>query len=182
MLTQKELKRILHYDTFTGVFVWRVSPRRNVPVGSEAGSLKPSGYIDIGISNKIYRAHILAWLYVHGYFPENEIDHKNLIRHHNWIDNLREATRQCNARNSKLRATNKTGIKGVSWCKQTNMWRTQIDSGNGNRSVGRYIDFAEAVCHRLAAEQCIDWLGCDLHSSSYQYVKVLQQEGGIHEY
>ena len=29
----------------------------------------------------------------------------------------------------------------------------------------------DAVCARLAAEQCLNWEGCDSNSSAYQFVK-----------
>lgn len=31
----------------------------------------------------------------------------------------------------------------------------------------------EAVCHRLAAEQCVNWPGCDSSSPAYQYVQKM---------
>lgn len=34
-----------------------------------------------------------------------------------------------------------------------------------------FDDFTEAVAHRLAAEQCLDWDGCDSTSPAYLYMK-----------
>ena len=39
--------------------------------------------------------------------------------------------------------------------------------------IGRYDDFDEAVCHRIAIEQCLGWSGCDSSSPAYRYVRGL---------
>lgn len=44
-------------------------------------------------------AHRLAWLYVHGEWPQREIDHKDNVRHHNWIGNLRDVSHSVNMQN-----------------------------------------------------------------------------------
>lgn len=37
--------------------------------------------------------------------------------------------------------------------------------------VYKNVDFDEAVCYRLAAEQCLNWSGCYDNSSACKYVK-----------
>ena len=41
------------------------------------------------------------------------------------------------------------------------------------KNLGGYKNFDEAVCHRLAAEQCLVWDGCDNSSTAYQYVQKM---------
>ena len=172
-LTQKKLKQILNYDPLTGVFIWIVTLCNRAIAGSVAGCLKKSGYTQIKISGKTYSAHRLAWLYVYGYFPEHEIDHIDRNKSNNKINNLRHAARQCNARNIGLRKDNSSGIKGVCWHKQRDKWRAEIRVNNKNRHLGYFTDFTEAVCHRLAAEQCLGWCTCDSNTPANQYVKDL---------
>jgi len=96
VLTQEKLKELLAYDSETGLFKWCVRVGKRIHVGSIAGHLDEiSGYIRITVQGKIYQAHRLAWLYVHGYFPETDVGHINKVRHDNRIENLREASRQC---------------------------------------------------------------------------------------
>jgi hypothetical protein len=79
MITQSELKELLHYDKDTGVFTWLVAKGGRVKPGQVAGAITTSkagkSYILIQISGKKYMAHRVACLYVYGTFPENEMDH-----------------------------------------------------------------------------------------------------------
>lgn len=169
MLTQEYLKEILHYDKETGIFIWK----RNLSTKNkkEAGWIDGNNYRQINLKNKQYYCHRLAWLYEYGYFPENEIDHINKIRNDNRICNLREVSRVCNARNGKLSINNTSGVKGVSFFKRDNNWTAQIMINYKTYKLGYYDDFDDAVCARLAAEQCLNWSGCDKSSPAYLYVK-----------
>ena len=100
MLNQKRLKEVLTYDSETGIFVWRSKKSRNK--GKVAGHLRSDGYVAITVDSKLYRAHRLAWLYVHSYFPEHDIDHMNGVRDDNRLVNLREASRACNLQNKMI--------------------------------------------------------------------------------
>lgn len=107
----------------------------------------------------------------YGYWPENDIDHKDKIKHHNCIRNLRETSRQCNMRNMGNRKDNTSGVKGIHWDKLNKKWKTQISINRKRKTLGYYKDFDNAVCARLAGEQCVGWEGCDSNSPAYQYVK-----------
>lgn len=113
-LTQERLKDLLDYDPETGVFTWKVSRRgRGTAAGRVAGKRHCEGYVSIGIDGRQYLAHRLAILYTDGAFPSQDTDHMNGDRSDNRRENLREASRSQNNMNSKLRSTNKTGIRGV---------------------------------------------------------------------
>jgi len=97
----------------------------------------------------------LAWLYIYGYWPENDINHKDRIKHHNWISNLREISQQYNTRNIRNLKNNKSGVKGV--CKnKRSKYKSYITVNNKKTNFGQYKDFNEAICHHLAAEQCLN--------------------------
>jgi len=84
---------------------------------------------------------------VHGRWPTVEIDHIDGDRGNNHPDNLREATRQVNARNCALGKDNTSGAKGVFW--SCGKWRATILK----KSIGRFDTFDEAVVARKAAER-----------------------------
>ena len=171
MLTRSRLKDLLDYDPDTGIFLWKVSTAQRIKVGDVAGCVSKKGYIHIKIDNKSYRAHRLAWLDYYGYFPERGLDHKDRTRHHNWIDNLREVGQQCNVRNTGLRSDNTSGVKGTYFYKPTQKWSAHIKENGKKYNLGYFTDFTEAVAHRLAAEQCLNWGTCDSSSPAYQYIQ-----------
>ena len=175
MLTQKKLKQYLNYDPKTGIFIWKVKIRNGVQIGSVAGCLNKSGYTNIIISGKSYQAHRLAWLYMYGYFPEHQIDHIDRNKSNTRINNLRHVSHSCNIRNQGLLKSNTSGIKGVCWSKQSDKWQAGIHVNNKNHHIGFFTDFTEAVCHRLAAEQCLNWCSCDSNTSANHYVNNLRE-------
>jgi len=170
-ITQKRLKEVLSYDSLTGVFIWKKPRSFNIKEGDVANSKDKAGYIIIKIFGVSYKAHRLAWLYENGYFPENGIDHIDRVTCHNWISNLRDRSQQCNSRNTGNRKNNTSGVKGVYWCKRDKRWKAQVKVSNKQNHWGQYKSFDNAVCARLAGEQCLNWSGCDSNSPAYQYVQ-----------
>lgn len=113
VISQERLQYLLDYNPKSGLFTWRNPTSRRVRAGRIAGNIDSMGYVQMSLDNRDYRGHRLAWLYVHGHYPENEVDHVNMVRSDNRIDNLREATREQNARNRIAYKSSTTGFKGV---------------------------------------------------------------------
>jgi hypothetical protein len=151
MITQIELKQVLDYDPITGLFTWKIANSRRVKVGAVAGCLKVHGYISIDINNKRYYAHRLAFLYMTGKFPENKIDHINIIRNDNRWENLREANNNQNAHNSSRPSHNTSGFKGVSKNKATGRYEAHIKINNKKKFLGLYDTVEEAFNQRNRA-------------------------------
>ena len=149
MITQKELRETLHYNPETGVFTWRKS-RAGVGVGSCAGTKNANGYIIICCYGKLYRAHRLAWLYMTGEWPKDQVDHENHIRHDNRWENLREATRQENHKNRSMYKNNTSGVTGVYWDK--GKWKAYIRVDEKDKNLGRFTDKFEAICARKSGD------------------------------
>lgn len=169
-LTQKRLKELLHYDPETGIFTWRKYRSYNAPTGSVAGTHNSNGYIVICIDRSREFAHRLVWLYMHGYIPECTIDHINRDRLDNRLENLREATRQCNARNIGLQQNNTSGIKGVTWDKSRIKWVAFIKVSGKHIPLGRYADKSDAAMRRWEAEKEHGFPGCCCDSTAYRYL------------
>ena len=145
MITQERLKELLHYEEATGVFTWKVD-KAGKKAGDIAGHVcKRDGYRLIGLDMKLYFAHRLAWLYTHGVWPKQQLDHINRVRHDNRIANLRQATNAQNCQNTSLRRDNTSGVKGVHWYARRNKWQVYINK-NGKRSfLGYFSDKTDAI-------------------------------------
>lgn len=111
-ITRERLGELLSYDPETGVFT-RLVHRGSERAGSMAGSPTPDGYLQITVDRRVYRVHRLAWFYMTGEWPKNQIDHIDLNRTNNRWSNLRDATNAQNNANKRIPVTNTTGFKGV---------------------------------------------------------------------
>lgn len=148
-LTQERLKELLHYDPETGIFKWKF--RDNVRAnwntryaGTVAGCLDHYGHTVTSIDDVKYRASRLAWLYVTGEWPENEVDHWDLDKSNNRFHNLREASHGQNAHNRPKPSTNTSGFKGASLHKPTQKWMAQIRADGRGYYLGLH-DTPEAA-------------------------------------
>jgi len=112
-ICQERLHQLFVYDEQTGIFTRRIS-RRCAKAGSVAGCRSTDGYWQISISGSVYRAHRLAWLYAHGTWPTNQIDHIDGNRLNNRITNLRDVPQSTNMLNIHAPGSaNTTGFRGV---------------------------------------------------------------------
>lgn len=145
MITQTELKTRLHYNPFTGVFSWVLPKGRTLKSGAIAGTTHHSGYRQIKIDGQLHQSHRLAWLYVHGYFPLQDLDHVNGDRSNNKLNNLRLASRAENTQNQrKARIDNTGGYLGVSFVKRTSRWRARIQIKSKPILIGYFATPIEA--------------------------------------
>lgn len=152
ILTQKRLQQVLNYNPETGVFTWAVC-FGNARINMVAGSIKSNGYISIGVDKKRYHAHRLAWLYVYGEWPKNDIDHVNRDKTDNRIANLRVVSRSVNLVNTSRRQNNKSGYKGIWWDKNRQNWQVRISVDKQQKNLGCVKTLDEAVALRKAAEK-----------------------------
>jgi hypothetical protein len=150
MLTQERLKELLHYDPETGHFTARVTRGRRI-AGVRTSCVTTGGYIKLSVDYKRYYGHRLAWLYVHGRWPSEQIDHINHITSDNRIANLREATRSQNSANCGPRRNNKSGKRGVIFLRQTGKWRASIRKDKRRIYLGCFDTVEEAHASYAAA-------------------------------
>ncbi|RRU23615.1 HNH endonuclease [Stenotrophomonas sp. 278] len=111
-VTQQRLKEVLRYEPDTGLFYWRRPPSTHPALQDYVAGGISTGYVLIKIDGRKYKGHRLAWLYVHGEWPDLDIDHSNCCPLDNRISNLRLATNSQNQAN-RLRDRDKDTPKGV---------------------------------------------------------------------
>ncbi len=158
-LTQERLKELLVYDPDTGIFTSKVDRSTNVKVGDACETLSHYGYLQVYIDGRVYKLHRLAFLYMEGYMPEYEVDHKNGVRVDNRWCNLRHVSKFCNMQNCKKSSNNKSGFSGVS--ASGDRWVATARAHGKRVYLGRYSTALEAALARLTWEvQCPEW-HCD---------------------
>lgn len=143
-------KEHLNFNFETGEIKWVKYPKRynkiNKPI--YAGRKHYSGYIIITLMNKPYMAHRLIWAVYNNEWPHGCLDHIDGNKSNNSINNLRMATRNQNAYNSKVKSSSSSGYKNVQWDSETQKWRVRVRVDGKRYHIGRFQDVNEA---RLAA-------------------------------
>ena len=152
-LTAEYLRSILHYEPETGIFTWKVSNSNRVRIGDAAGCPCGGGYLNITVGSRLYLGHRLAWLYVYGVWPKDQIDHINRNRSDNRITNLRDVSTKQNLQNAGKYSHNTSGHPGVCWHKQHSKWVASIMHNQKSIHLGYFTDIEEALSARKAAEK-----------------------------
>lgn len=177
-ITYERVRELFDYEPITGSLIWKNLPSSKCNtsfLGKPVGAKNSAGRYHTCIDGKFYYNSQLVFLYHHGYIPEHELDHINRDVSDDRIENLRELSRSCNAINQGNSAKNTSGVKGVR--KHRNSWAASICLNQQSYHIGITPEFDEAVCMRLAAEQCLGIHGCDASSPAKQYVeKHIQKE------
>ncbi len=160
MLTQDRLKQLLYYDENTGVFTRLVSHRTD-RIGKEPGAFNTKGYVQIRIDGKLYVAHRLAWLYITGEFPCDQLDHIDGDKTNNAFNNLREVTNKQNQENVSLQVNNTSGFRGVSYDKRYKKFRAYVCHNRHNKTIGF---FETALDASIAAKHARDQMFTHHHT------------------
>ena len=143
-MDQETVKHLFDYRD--GELFWRVNSSR-AKIGARAGSDCADGYRQVSIGKrKLVMEHRVIFLWHHGYLPD-EIDHIDRNKSNSRIENLRAVTHRQNMRNSSARKNNVSGVKGVSWHKNTGKWIVQLGVNGRKKYVGVYddLDLAQLV-------------------------------------
>jgi hypothetical protein len=152
MLTQVQLKNLLFYNPQTGVFTWRINGRgQALREGARAGYVNNNGYRMIKINGKHYPTSHLAYLYMTGDWPTDQMDHKNRKRADDCWRNLRSATPSQNTCNRQGRPDIANKFKGITrvkscWTKSfaTKSYRAQIAFNRKTICIGYFATEEEA--------------------------------------
>ena len=170
-LTPETLRQLLRYEPNTGRMFWLPRPVSMFRDGLQSASqnqaawngryaateafaaLDGKGYLSGKIFGRRYSAHRVIWAIMTGAWPDDEIDHINGVRTHNYWTNLREATVSENRRNVGMRAGNTSGVKGVYWHKAARKWVAQIMVDKRHRHLGYFLEITDAAAAYAKASE-----------------------------
>lgn len=146
MLTQAQLLKSHYYNPTTGLFYKRWS------YGLKETGCNNRGRLTCRINYQDYLVHRLAWLYMTGAWPDEEIDHIDGNPANNAWNNLRVGNRSCNAENQKKAHVDSfTGLLGV--CARGNKFTAKITVRGKKRSLGTFNTPEEAHQAYLVAKR-----------------------------
>ena len=140
-LTQSDVKDAFEY--VDGMLLWKNPKTNRLKKGAVAGTLK-DGYRRVNLNYTLYYVHRLVWLYHYGVMPLGMIDHIDMDRSNNRIENLREATPTQNSMNRLKTKSNSSGFKGVSFHEKTQKWRAACSVNGSRKYLGLYKSPEEA--------------------------------------
>lgn len=145
-LTAQRLRELLNYDPETEIFTWLVERGNRAPAGGTAGGFTNNGYRVIGLmgGGSRYLAHRLAWLYIHGIWPSEQVDHINGDRSDNRLCNLREASQSINSQNIRTAFRNNVCSKTLGVYPNGKRWMARIWVGGKPQYIGTF-DTTEAA-------------------------------------
>lgn len=141
MIIHSELRRVVSYNSETGIFIWIEPTSRRVKRGDVVGSNHRMGYLEASIFGNRVLLHRLAWFYFYGSWPEGVIDHINGNKKDNRICNLRDVDQVINGMNrTSINKNNSTGIRGVVFHKKSGKYMVRIQE----KYVGLFKNISDA--------------------------------------
>jgi hypothetical protein len=162
--TPEILRQLLRYEPETGKLFWRERPacmftrRRlfegwNTRFAGKEAATPASGtaHLSLVVLGTRYLAHRVIWRMVYGDEP-HRIDHRDLDGCNNRLGNMRAATVAQNGMNRGAPSNNTSGVKGVSYRKDTGKWSAKIVANNKIQNLGCYKSLEDAAsAYRQAA-------------------------------
>jgi len=127
--------------------------------------LKPekNGYIRVCVNSRNYSLHRLVYLFhnedwdIHNVSADNEIDHIDINKKNNKIENLRIIDKSGNQRNQEKRKNCSSIYRGVCWHKKTNKWQVTIRIDGIHKHLGYFDDENEAgAIYQSAFEEIME--------------------------
>lgn len=145
LVSIEELSSLISYDPDLGTIIRKKDGK------TLRGMKMSNGYLVHRFFGCNLRAHRIAFALMTGRWPSHDIDHQNGVRDDNRWNNLREATRSQNLRNSALRPHSRSGFKGVYQPKGKQSFTAYISIGNRKVHLGQFRTAAEAHARYMQA-------------------------------
>lgn len=152
----EEFYKYVSYDAETGDFtrinIYNDDVRRIDNIGKIIGNPSSNGYLEITVGHSKFSAHKLAWYFIYGEVPSENIDHIDGNKQNNKISNLRLRSPLENMRNRGINKNNSTGYNGV-YLSSNGKYRARIKIEGKLIGLGTFVNFEDAVKARKEANE-----------------------------
>lgn len=152
----KSARERLDYDPLTGLFTRKETARRWKAGTVLTGTLS-HGYVRVWIDGHQIAAHRLAWLWMTGEWPSQDIDHLDGNRANNAWANLRNVDRSTNLENQRgAKSHNRsTGLLGAYKSPAPGRFIARISVKGKHKSLGSFDSAEEAHKAYVAAKRIL---------------------------
>lgn len=130
------------YNSISG---WFIIDKFNLWVLNIGSWATAKGYIENNTVGKLHR-------FLNNTLKELETDHINRIKHWNTLSNLRNCDRFLNNRNKSIRKDNVSGVVGLNYLKDKDLWKSSIFHNNTSIDLGEFGNPKDAINARIDAE------------------------------
>lgn len=153
-MDRQTLSKMFSYCERTGELTRMTGRHKGKVAGCKWTSKKrKTSYIILDIFGKQNRAHNVIWTMLHGNIPKPlQIDHIDGDGTNNRLDNLRLVTSKENNHNQPRRSNNTSGVMGVYYRKNRQVWGARIILNGASIFLGEYKDKFNAYCAKKSAE------------------------------
>ena len=124
--------------------LYRIKSLRTDLLGTKAGSPHYKGYTAVHINGRSYLLHRLIFLMHQGFLPA-QVDHIDLDKTNNRIENLRASDASGNRCNVTAAKNNTSGYKNVFWDSTRSKWGVTIAFNNKCVFRKRFDDLELAI-------------------------------------
>jgi hypothetical protein len=136
LVTAAELREVFDYDPELGrLFRPNKNGEKPKPRREVSAKKRPT----IFINGKVYLEHRAIWLWHHGKWPTNDIDHIDRNPKNNKIENLRDVTTSENGQNRTIPKNNTTGYKGVTRAEKGSRFIASITHHGKRIVIGSFL-------------------------------------------
>lgn len=160
-ITVEQVRELFRYDPTTGDLRWAYKTQQHKE-NQITGCPDRRGYKRTRVNKQLYLTHRLVWLWVHGAWPSECIDHINGDPSDNRITNLRSVTAAVNGENvRKAKSQNSVGLLGVRRTKRLSPFGATIMVRGKGIWLGSFATPEDAHAAYLSAKRRLH-AGCTI--------------------
>lgn len=153
IISCERLRQVFDYRE-DGNLIYKIRTAQSTYPGKVAGSTNKKGVVLLSMDGAICFMSRAIWLWHHGDWPVNLIDHIDGNTQNNRIENLRDVTHAVNSYNKRHRASRaQSNFTGV--VKMRKSWQATIQAAGRRIHLGCFLTKEEAFASYVTAKKIL---------------------------